>query len=136
MKVKTTILVAGEAAFAAALVFGAATVLLLPTPAWPHQATPTAAQPQGWAYPWACCSGNDCAHIAAHHVETKADGYHVSVAPGEHQMVKQAVTFVIPYGDQKIRMSPDGEYHLCLRQGGTSAALSRVICFFAPPPGA
>ena len=115
--------------------FGAMLVILLVTlEARSHQA------PSGWSYPLSCCSGTDCNQIPASRVETRPDGYHVNVVPGDHDFITRATLFVIPYDDETVKPSPDGKYHLCISQvyrgemGDT--APSRVLCFFVPSPGA
>ena len=92
-----------------------------------HEATPTAAQPLGWAYPWACCSGLDCRTVgdslsgAPVKVYETAEGYRFNTS-----------TEVIPYGDKRLRDSPDGEFHWCTTQGKDDAP---TICLFVPPRG-
>lgn len=67
-------------------------------------------------YPIECCSGDDCAEIAASRVRVTARGY---VIDGKH---------VVPYGE--VRQSPDGRFHACF------PTADWLRCFFAPPPGA
>lgn len=92
-----------------------------------HDALPTAAQPNGWAYPVACCSGYDCRAVgdsrsgAPIRVYETAEGYRISTT-GE----------VIPMLDRKVRPSPDGEFHWCSVGG---KADGKTICLFAPPRG-
>ncbi|WP_136617033.1 MULTISPECIES: hypothetical protein [Mesorhizobium] len=88
---------------------------------WPHDALPTAAMPQGWSYPWQCCSGLDCRQAKTGEIGERADGYHTP--SGE----------VIPMTDKRIRQSPDGEFHWCAHQGGGEAG--KTICLFVPGRG-
>lgn len=94
--------------------------------AWPalaHDAIPTAAKPNGWSYPFSCCSGYDCREVKAGEkgaVQETPKGY-VIKATGE----------LIPFGDTRIKNSPDGEYHWCSVAGADD---SRTICLFVPPP--
>jgi len=84
-----------------------------------HDALPTAAMPQGWSYPWSCCSGQDCREIDASRVKETRSGYQMPT--GE----------IIPYsGDKRLKDSPDGEYHWCSVAGAED---SHTICLFAPP---
>lgn len=89
--------------------------------------------PTGWSYPTRCCWGpaagrtGDCAMIPASSVVEGPDGYSVSLAPGDHPLVKKAVHFTVPYG--KAEMSPDGEYHVCL------SSIMEPRCFFAGARG-
>lgn len=74
--------------------------------------------PSGWAYPFNCCSNQDCREVAD--VPEKADGYHAS--NGE----------TIPYGDPRVKESPDGKFHLCTVAGSDKG---RALCLFVPPRG-
>ena len=93
--------------------------------AYPHEATPTAAKPQGWSYPFSCCSGYDCREVGDGGGEAKIkitetpEGYRIS-STGE----------IIAYSDTRIKDSPDGEYHWCSVAGADD---SRTICLFVPP---
>jgi hypothetical protein len=84
-----------------------------------HEATPTAAKPNGWAYPLSCCSNFDCKQ-ATGNVSERPEGF-VIVETGE----------VVGYQDKRIRQSPDGEFHWCAHQSGVDAG--RTICLFVPP---
>lgn len=109
----------------AGIPIGLAAAYLLVQPAWPHDAIPTAAQPKGWPYPYACCSGLDCRQVgrAPSHIKIteRPEGYVIS-STGE----------VVGYQDTRIRQSPDGEFHWCSVAGGDD---SRTICLFVPPRG-
>ena len=41
-----------------------AVIALLSAPAMAHDAKPTAAKPQGWSYPFACCANYDCHEVS------------------------------------------------------------------------
>jgi hypothetical protein len=87
--------------------------------------------PSGWAYPYECCAGHDCAAVASQAVVERRGGWQVTVAPGTHPQVpagRPAVSDFVPV--ERARPSPDGEFHICL-----SPADLRVLCFFAPPGG-
>lgn len=87
-----------------------------------HDAIPTAAQPEGWKYPFSCCSGYDCRPVPSKtvgKVKEGPDGY-VIASTGE----------VIPYNDTRVRNSPDGEFHWCSVAGADDG---RTICLFVPP---
>lgn len=75
--------------------------------------------PSGWSYPYQCCSDQDCQPVHGAAVKEGPDGYVVEET-GE----------VIGYRDSRLKPSPDGEFHLCLRPGN---AHSRAICLFVPP---
>lgn len=89
--------------------------------AWGHDAIPTAAKPNGWSYPFSCCSGYDCREVPADWIKAGQDGYTI-VITGEQ----------ISYSDTRLKDSPDGEYHWCSVAGAND---SRTICLFRPPMG-
>lgn len=88
---------------------------------WGHDAIPTDAQPLGWSYPWSCCSGQDC---------RRADG-EVKETPAGYQIAETGE--VVPYGDKRIKDSPDGEFHWCRHLTGKDAG--KTICLYVPPRG-
>ncbi len=94
---------------------------LLASPVEAHDAMPTAAQPNGWTYPFACCSGYDCREVSDKAISERPEGY-VIKGTGE----------VVGYADARIRQSPDGEYHWCSVAGSNEG---RTICLFVPPRG-
>jgi hypothetical protein len=96
-----------------------ALIALAATPAGAHDAIPTAAKPQGWKYPFSCCSGFDCREVSSKQVSEKPEGY-VITNTGE----------IVAYGDARLKDSPDGEYHWCSVAGADD---SRTICLFVPP---
>jgi hypothetical protein len=85
----------------------------------PITASPTAAQPQGWSYPFSCCSGYDCRAVPQTAISERPEGYIIK-GTGE----------VVGYRDARLKNSPDGEYHWCSVAGANN---SRTICLFAPP---
>ena len=83
-----------------------------------HDAKPTAARPQGWSYPFSCCSGYDCREVSSKAISERPEGY-VIKGTGE----------VVAYSDGRLKDSPDGEYHWCSVAGADD---SRTICLFVP----
>ena len=77
-----------------------ATFLVVSTGAWAHS----------W-YEQVCCSDQDCFPVPSEEVKIMPDGYHVR-------------GFVVPYN--KVRVSLDKDYHLCVYNGS-------FRCFYAPP---
>lgn len=100
----------------------AAIFMLSVAQATAHDAAPTAAKPQGWSYPFACCANYDCRSTAFGEVTERADGYHTPT--GE----------IIPMTDKRVRQSPDGEFHICAHPAGLDAG--KTICLFVPSRGA
>lgn len=90
-----------------------------------HEATPTAAQPLGWSYPYSCCSGMDCREV-----DTATSPVAVTETPEGYAF--STSDEVIPYNDPRIKESPDGLFHWCTVAGEDS---SRTICLFVPPRG-
>jgi hypothetical protein len=90
---------------------------------WAHDAPPTPKYPLGWTYPWACCSNMDCQPVdGGKDITEVPEGYKI-VSTGE----------VVPYGDKRIKDSPDGEFHHCAHRAGIDAG--HTICLFVPPKG-
>jgi hypothetical protein len=98
----------------------AAAIVALTAPAYAHDAKPTAALPQGWSYPFACCANYDCRTTHTGEVLEKPEGY-VIAGTGE----------VVPMTDKRVKDSPDGEFHWCAHQAGLDAG--KTICLFVPP---
>jgi len=90
-------------------------------PALAHDALPTAAQPNGWSYPFSCCSGYDCRAVSEKAISERPEGY-VIKGTGE----------VVAYSDTRVKNSPDGEFHWCSVAGANDG---RTICLFVPPRG-
>jgi hypothetical protein len=84
-----------------------------------HDAVPTAAKPNGWSYPFACCSGFDCREVSATQISERPEGY-VIEGTGE----------VVSHADTRLKDSPDGEYHWCSVAGKNDG---KTICLFVPP---
>lgn len=106
--------------FAVAFILAGMVLVGLQGEAYPHDALPTAAKPQGWSYPFSCCSGFDCREVKmGTTVREKGNGY-VIVKTGEE----------IPYGDTRLKESPDGSTHWCSVAGLDD---SRTICLYVPP---
>ncbi len=79
----------------------------------------TRAEGHEW-YPFECCSGKDCRAAQEGEVVPAPGGWRV-VPSGEH------------YAQAKVRMSPDGRFHRCLRV--PSDIKSPTICLFVPDSG-
>ena len=99
----------------AALIF----ITSLPAPSHAHDALPTAARPQGWSYPFSCCSGYDCREVPGQAISERPEGY-VIEGTGE----------VVAYSDGRLKNSPDGQFHWCSVAGASDG---RTICLFVPP---
>ncbi|KQV43645.1 MULTISPECIES: hypothetical protein [unclassified Rhizobium] len=75
--------------------------------------------PSGWRYDASCCAGIDCRQIPSKSVLERADGYFIIIG-----------NEVVPYGDKRIRNSPDGFIHWCTVDGRDD---SPTICLYVPP---
>lgn len=73
----------------------------------------------GWSYPFACCSGHDCREVSKGFVGEKPEGFVIG-STGE----------VVGYQDERLRNSPDGEFHWCSVAGKDDG---KTICLFVPP---
>lgn len=109
------------AKFLAGAAIAAAALFLAVPIAVAHDAKPTASMPNGWSYPFSCCSGYDCREVTPQSISERPEGY-VIRGTGE----------VVAYSDTRIRNSPDGEYHWCSVAGANDG---RTICLFVPPKG-
>ena len=92
----------------------------------------------GWQYPLQCCAKNDCGEISSKAVIEGPDGYTLNLTPADHPMIAEPTTIFIPYGDPRIKDSPDGLWHWCGHRQlknpqGKVIAGGDTICFFAPP---
>lgn len=83
----------------------------------------------GWKYEAFCCNGNehtgDCQMISTKNVRITAQGYEISLKPGEHRLVTKRHEFSVRQSD--ARRSRDEEYHLCLYPNEDT-----LRCFYAP----
>lgn len=77
--------------------------------------------PSGWAYDLYCCSNKDCRQIPASALKESPRGYFISIG-----------NETLPYGDHRIKDSPDGLVHWCTVNGRND---SRTICLYVPPRG-
>lgn len=102
-----------------------AVAFLLSRPANAHTAA------SGWQYDPACCSTQDCAPIRVELVEITAEGYRVTVRPGDHPLVDVPSTYVFPFNDSRVRFSGDQNYHLCI-----GAYTKKGLCLYIPGTGA
>ncbi|WP_332685422.1 hypothetical protein [Bosea sp. (in: a-proteobacteria)] len=84
--------------------------------------------PSGWEYPFACCSGADCARIDPGEVRLGKTGFVVTIAPGRHPMwpTERRELLILQIPHDKARLSPDGLWHLCINDAG------ELLCFFSP----
>lgn len=75
--------------------------------------------PTGWSYPASCCHNRDCRPVPAATVKEGPDGYRITIS---HE--------TLPYGDTRVKNSPDGLYHWCTSNGSDSGP---TICLYVPP---
>lgn len=104
---------------------------LVSSPAFPHDAIPTAAKPLGWSYPYSCCSDYDCRRVGDNApLPEAAKGDGVFVTETVEGYVINTTKEVIPHSDGRIKESPDGYFHWCSSGG---AVTGRTLCLFVPP---
>jgi len=87
--------------------------LILATPSFSHDA------PDGWKYPFSCCSGYDCRPVESGMVLEENGGFTIRTT-GEF----------IPYTDIRVKPSLDDHIHWCSKDGKDDGA---TICIFVPP---
>lgn len=95
-------------------------VLVATAEARAHDALPTAAQPEGWKYPFKCCSGYDCRKVDASVLKETPSGAFIVRKTGEY----------VNANDRRILDSPDDELHWCSVNGREDGD---TICIFRPP---
>jgi len=96
--------------------FALATVVAsLPAAASAHDA------PSGWTYDATCCSSTDCREISSANLTEGPDGYLIDIS-----------NETVPYGDKRLKDSPDGHVHWCTVGGRNDG---RTICLYIPPRG-
>lgn len=101
--------------------------MIAATPASAHKALATAAQPQGWTYPYNCCGANDCRAIGDSRSNAREKVFETTL--GYRFLTSREI---VAYGDIRIKNSPDGIFHWCTVAGATD---SKTICLFVPPRG-
>ncbi len=75
--------------------------------------------PTGWSYDVTCCSSVDCRPIPSSAVKESPGGYLITLD-----------NETVPYGDKRIKDSPDGLYHWCSAYGLDDGP---TICLYVPP---
>lgn len=90
---------------------------------------PGRAAAHGW-YDRDCCSGTDCSPVKPSVVKAMADGWHITITPADHPLVKATIGAVIPFSDPRIRRSQDEDFHVCI-----SFYRQSVLCTYVPPFG-
>lgn len=91
---------------------------------WPVDRADAHEAPTGWSYPLACCSSIDCRQVG------RGTASPVRIIEGPDGFRVSTTNEVIPYGDPRVRQSPDGEFHWCSTAGSD---VGSTICIFAPP---
>lgn len=81
-----------------------------------------------------CCSGRDCAPVPITSVRPVASGFQVDILRDDHPLASHDIHTTIPYGDERIIWSQDGEYHACLGRGRYGEMA--IICLYVPGNGA
>lgn len=104
-----------------------------------HDAIPTQAQPLGWRYDWECCSIADCARVDKRNVTEGPEGVTVRLAKGDHPMLLWDAEITIPYSSKQLRISKDGDFHVChdrqfLKPDGSKYE-GKFLCVYLPPRG-
>jgi hypothetical protein len=110
---------------------GIAWLFMWSTGAHAHDAMPTAAQPEGWKYPFSCCSGYDCRRVGDGQPIPKSEGGDgVFITETTKGFVISSSHEVVAHDDPRIKESPDGLYHWCSVAGDV---VGRTICLYVPP---
>jgi hypothetical protein len=80
-----------------------------------------------------CCTGQDCAPVPSAAIEGMSDGYHVTLLPGDHPLIRRPLRTVVPYGDPRINWSQDSRPHACVVTG--RGGYQGLICIFVTGAG-
>jgi hypothetical protein len=88
---------------------------------WPHDALPTAAQPEGWTYDAGCCSVQDCWRLKHDEIKVVDGGYRI-----------EATQEIVPFNDSRVKRSRDEYYHRCSSAGVVEGY---TICLYVPDMG-
>jgi hypothetical protein len=75
--------------------------------------------PSGWRYDPSCCSSRDCRPIPTAALKESPTGYVITIG-----------NVTLPYGDRRLKDSPDGLVHWCTSNGRDDG---RTICLYVPP---
>jgi hypothetical protein len=113
-----------------AIIFFFLLALIWITPAIAHDA------PSGWSYDTSCCNTTDCrpadgAYGTREHsmlIREVAEGFLVTRPSG-----KSYPTDLVKWGDKRLRISKDGEYHVCTTSAGSDDGY--VLCIYVPNRG-
>jgi len=86
-------------------------------------------------YADSCCSGRDCAPIAASAVTWTPNGWRVELRPGQHPMVTLSpMVELVPFDE--VLPSEDDQWHACVRTDNPSPSAvnptERIICLYIP----
>lgn len=75
-------------------------------------------------YPYECCSGYDCGPIALDKPPLEENGgFTLQDGSGRHVAYKE------------LKMSPDGQWHLCEQKWQTELKDRKILCLYAPIGG-
>lgn len=95
--------------------------------------TASGAVAHSW-YDATCCSARDCAPVPAASIVAMGDGYHVTLMPGDHPLIRWPLRTVVPYGDPRINWSQDASQHACIATGPDD--YQGVLCIYVTGAGA
>jgi hypothetical protein len=78
-----------------------------------------------------CCNTTDCFPVADAVVTATPNGWLVRIKPGDHPLAFKESTFLVPYTNDKVRMSQDEKFHVCLGKHTNT-----LFCIYVPGTGA
>src|SRR5262249_13082043 len=81
-----------------------------------------------------CCGGSDCAAIPASWVRYERDGFRLTLTVDQARAVNPgangSINAYLP--SERVQLSPDTNFHVCLYATDRRGPHEGVICFFAP----
>jgi hypothetical protein len=84
-----------------------------------------------------CCGGSDCGMLVINSrvLTAEADGYHIRLTLEETRKINPysvaPIDAVVSW--DRIQLSEDGNYHICLMTGHRDNVRGGIYCLFAPP---
>lgn len=91
----------------------------------------------GLAHSWydlTCCSDRDCAPVPDRSIVAMGDGYHVTLMPGDHPLIRWPLRAVIPFDDPRVHLSKDARQHACIGVGPDN--YQGILCIYVTGAGA
>jgi hypothetical protein len=92
-------------------------------------------QRQDPVYRNGCCGGSDCSKIDGSWLTQEEAGYRVRLTVDQARAVNPNASYPVNamVGWNRVQISEDGNFHLCIFTFDRSLPFEGVICLFVPP---